>query len=145
MVCSSGPLNVSITVLSYFDPKLRTFGRSLKNEFLFSCPVGDWLLNGFSIACIIRKSNNKSYCVCSVSVVNQKLLFRKFQGENKCYLPACPWLVCIEKNSDALMVLNVWTLACPASVLIFEALRQTYNPTCHFSFHSSKSLSSISS
>ena len=42
-----------------------------------------WLVTGFLflsfIARVIHKSNDKSYCVHFVSVVNQKILLNKFQ------------------------------------------------------------------
>ena len=41
-----------------------------------------WLLLLFFSARVIRKSNDKSDRVRSVSAVDQKLLLSKFQGEN---------------------------------------------------------------
>ena len=83
--------HVSVTILSWFcsQIKLKTsynWEHLVEVKWMLIFMFSRWLafecfLFLFFVACVIRKSSNKSYRACSVSVVNQKLLSANFRGK----------------------------------------------------------------
>ena len=83
--------HISITILSQFcsQIKLKTSYNwehlvevsKMNADFHVRSVTGECFSWEYFIAPVIRRSNDKSYCTCSVLVVNQKLLLSKFQGK----------------------------------------------------------------
>ena len=96
--------HISITILSQFcsQIKLKTSYNwehlvevsKMNADFHVRSVTGECFSWEYFIAPVIRRSNDKSYCTCSVLVVNQKLLLSKFQGKkNVIYCIGLGWSI----------------------------------------------------